>query len=169
MAVMVLLAVAHVCFWAVAVILGFRAGVTGAAGAGLVAVWLALIGTWIALVGYLSRTGWLTGPGVSTMPWLWVPTPALAITLVAVLAVPTLREALLGSVSVLPPVAIPALHSLRILAAGTVMKAWRGKLPRRIGFGVGIPDKAIDLVDEASSRLRMQVDSKPEQEPSAAE
>jgi hypothetical protein len=60
-AVMIVLAVAHVGFWAWALTLGVQAGVTGAAGTGLVTAWLALMASWTAFVGRLSRSGWLAG------------------------------------------------------------------------------------------------------------
>lgn len=45
----------------------------------------------------------------------------------------------------LPAAAVPALNALRVLAIGTVIKAGRGLMPRRIGYGVGIPDVAFGL------------------------
>ncbi|MCB1558246.1 MAG: ATP-dependent chaperone ClpB [Alphaproteobacteria bacterium] len=51
-------------------------------------------------------------------------------------------------------------HGVRILDAAIVAAA---QLSNRYITDRFLPDKAIDLVDEASSRLRMQVDSKPEE------
>ncbi len=51
-------------------------------------------------------------------------------------------------------------HGVRITDAAIVAAA---TLSNRYITDRFLPDKAIDLVDEASSRLRMQVDSKPEQ------
>ncbi|QQG35596.1 MAG: ATP-dependent chaperone ClpB [Micavibrio aeruginosavorus] len=51
-------------------------------------------------------------------------------------------------------------HGVRITDAAIVAAA---TLSHRYITDRFLPDKAIDLVDEASSRLRMQVDSKPEQ------
>ncbi|MFN3827322.1 MAG: ATP-dependent chaperone ClpB [Micavibrio sp.] len=51
-------------------------------------------------------------------------------------------------------------HGVRITDAAIVSAA---TLSHRYITDRFLPDKAIDLVDEASSRLRMQVDSKPEQ------
>lgn len=51
-------------------------------------------------------------------------------------------------------------HGVRITDAAIVSAA---TLSNRYITDRFLPDKAIDLVDEASSRLRMQVDSKPEQ------
>src|ERR1700710_1082345 len=50
-------------------------------------------------------------------------------------------------------------HGVRITDAAIVAAA---PLPNRYIPGRFLPDKAIDLMDEAASRLRMQVDSKPE-------
>lgn len=51
-------------------------------------------------------------------------------------------------------------HGVRITDSAIVAAA---TLSNRYITGRFLPDKAIDLVDEASSRLRMQVDSKPEE------
>ncbi|HEY0901927.1 MAG TPA: Clp protease N-terminal domain-containing protein, partial [Micavibrio sp.] len=51
-------------------------------------------------------------------------------------------------------------HGVRITDAAIVSAA---TLSNRYITNRFLPDKAIDLIDEASSRLRMQVDSKPEQ------
>jgi ATP-dependent Clp protease ATP-binding subunit ClpB len=51
-------------------------------------------------------------------------------------------------------------HGVRIVDAALVASA---KLSHRYITDRFLPDKAIDLIDEAASRLRMQVDSKPEE------
>ncbi len=51
-------------------------------------------------------------------------------------------------------------HGVRITDAAIVAAA---TLSNRYITDRFLPDKAIDLMDEASSRLRMQVDSKPEE------
>lgn len=51
-------------------------------------------------------------------------------------------------------------HGVRIADAALVASA---KLSHRYITDRFLPDKAIDLIDEAASRLRMQVDSKPEE------
>jgi ATP-dependent Clp protease ATP-binding subunit ClpB len=51
-------------------------------------------------------------------------------------------------------------HGVRILDSALVAAA---TLSNRYITDRFLPDKAIDLMDEASSRLRMQVDSKPEE------
>jgi len=51
-------------------------------------------------------------------------------------------------------------HGVRILDSALVAAA---TLSNRYITGRFLPDKAIDLVDEAAARLRMQVDSKPEE------
>ena len=145
MAVMIVLVTAHVGFWIWAVGMGLQAGTTGPLGASLVAAWLALMGTWAASVGQLARSGWLSGPGTASFPAIWISAPAVMVSLLALLALPAFREAWLGSVLLLPAAMIPTLNSLRILAIGSVLKAWRGQLPKRIGFGVGIPDLAFGL------------------------
>jgi hypothetical protein len=145
MPVMVILAAAHIGFWSWGVALAIQGCETGFAGAMAIALWLAVIGLWLAYVARLSLSGWLTGPGVAALPWLWVPLPPVLLTLVGLLLVPVLREAWLSVIMALPALALPALHSLRILAIGTVIKAWRGQFPRRIGFAVGIPDSLFGL------------------------
>jgi hypothetical protein len=106
---------------------------------------LAAIGLWLAYVARLSRSGWLTGPGVAAQPWLWVPSPPVILSLAGLVLVPALREAWIAVLAALPAFALPALNALRILAMGTVIKAWRGQFPRRIGLGVGIPDTIFGL------------------------
>ena len=145
MAVMIVLAIAHFGFWVWAVGMGLQAGTTGPLGASLVAAWFALMGTWAAFVGQLARSGWLPGPGATSFPAIWISAPAVMVSLLALLAFPAFREAWFGSVLLLPAAAVPALNSLRILAIGSALKAWRGQLPKRIGFGVGIPDSAFGL------------------------
>ena len=50
-------------------------------------------------------------------------------------------------------------HGIRIRDAALVAAA---RLSHRYISGRQLPDKAIDLVDEAASRLKMQIDSRPE-------
>lgn len=145
MAVMILLAAAHLAFWGWALSLGIGAGVAGIGGAALVVLWLCGIGLWAAFVGQTARSGWLAGPGLATQPALWISAPIVMATVLALLVFAPFREAWLGSLSLLPAIALPALNSLRILALGTVRKALRNQMPRRIGFGVGIPDTLFGL------------------------
>jgi hypothetical protein len=143
--VMGLLAVAHGGFWSWGLALGIQRGTMDATDGVLLAVWLIAIGLWLAFVARLSRSGWLTGRGVATHTWVWIPMPPLALTLFGFVFLPDMREAWLDAVSMLPATAVPALMSLRILAIGTVIKAWKGDMPRRIGFAVGIPDFMFGL------------------------
>jgi hypothetical protein len=145
MAVMLLLAAAHLGFWGWGVALGLEAGTIGPAGALALAAWLAAVGLWLAVVAHLSRSGWLPRPGVSTQPWLWVPSPPVMLSWLGLRFLPALRGAWLEALALLPAMAVPALNSLRVLAIGTVLKAAQGALPRRIGFGVGLPDLAFGL------------------------
>lgn len=145
MPVMILLATAHVGFWVWGVALGLDSGAIGVLGAIWVGVWLFAIGLWLAYIARISRSGWLTGPGVAFLPWLWVPSPPVILSLAGLLLVPLLREAWFAVLAALPVVAVPALNGLRVLAIGTVIKAWRVQFPRRIGFAVGIPDMLFGL------------------------
>jgi hypothetical protein len=142
---MLLIAAAHIGFWGWGAVLGLQAGAMDWPGAAALAVWLALIGLWLAIVGRLSRSGWLPGPGATTHTWLWVPAPTVTLSLIGLFLVPVLREAWFVALLQLPALAVPVLNTLRILAIGTVVKAWRGLMPRRIGYGVGIPDVAFGL------------------------
>lgn len=145
MPAMIFVAAAHIGFWSWGCALAMQGGTIGVAGAVAIAVWLAAIGLWLAYVARLSISGWLTGPGVGAMPWLWVPSPPVLLSFAGLLLVPVLRDAWLAVLSALPVIAVPALHALRVLAMGTVIKAWRVQFPRRIGFAVGIPDTLFGL------------------------
>lgn len=145
MPVMILLAGAHICFWGFGVALALQGGTLSLPGALAVALWLGAIGLWLFCVARLSVSGWLTGPGVASLPWVWVPSPPVLLSLVGLFLVPVLREAWLAVLAALPVAAVPTLHAIRILAIGTVIKAWRVQFPRRIGFAVGIPDALFGL------------------------
>lgn len=142
---MSLLAAAHVGFWAWGLVLGIGQGTMGLTDALALSAWLGAMGVWLVVVARLSRSGWLPSAGVHTLPAFWIPAPPLILSLIGVLFVPALREAWLDALSHLPAIAIPALNSLRILALGSVLKARRGDLPKRIGYGVGIPDLLFGL------------------------
>jgi hypothetical protein len=144
--VMGLLAVAHVGFWSWGLALGIERGTMEAKDGVFLAIWLIAIGLWLAFVARLSRSGWLTGRGIATDPWAWIPLPPIALTLFGFVFFPEARAAWLMAVSMLPAVAVPALMSLRILAIGTVIKARNGDLPRRIGYAVGIPDFVFGML-----------------------
>jgi hypothetical protein len=146
MPVMILLAAAHIGFWGFGVALALQGGTLGLPGAIALSLWLGAIGLWLAYVAQLSTSGWLTGPGVASLPALWVPSPPVLLSLAGLFMVPVLREAWLAVLAALPAVAIPALNALRILAMGTVITAWRAQFPRRIGFAVGIPDTLFGLL-----------------------
>lgn len=145
MAVMILLAVAHLAFWGYAVVLGWSTGVTEPIGVAMITVWLAFIGLWAGFVGALARSGWLAGRGLATFPAFWISAPVVTASLAALLAVPLFQTAWIGALSTLPVAALPALNSLRLFALGTVIKAVRGQMPKRIGLGVGIPDTLFGL------------------------
>jgi hypothetical protein len=146
MTVMILLAAAHLGFWGWGVALALLHGTLGLGGTLALALWLGCVGLWLAHVARLARSGWLTGPGVTTWPWLWVPSPPVLLSGAGLLLLPVLREAWQAALAALPVVAVPTLHALRILALGTVVKAWRVQFPRRIGFGIGIPDALFGLL-----------------------
>jgi hypothetical protein len=139
------LALAHCSFWGWGLGRGLQEGRLDAANGFAVATWLVGIAIWLVFVAKLSRSGWLLGPGVATHPWVWIPLPPLLLTLLGFVFVAALREAWLEALTLLPNIALPALMGLRILAIGTVIKAWQDHLPRRIGYGVGIPDLAFGL------------------------
>jgi hypothetical protein len=145
MPVMILLALAHISFWGVGISLAFQQGTIGVVGALAIAIWLVVVGVWLAIIARISRLGWLSGPGVNALPWLWVPSPPVIVSLMGLLLVPIMREAWMAVLIALPAIALPALNTLRILAIGTIIKAWRVQFPRRIGFGVGIPDMLFGL------------------------
>lgn len=145
MPVMILLAAAHIGFWGLGVALALQGGTLGLPGAISLALWLGAIGLWLAFVARLSTAGWLAGPGLASLPWLWVPSPPVLLSLAGLFLVPVLRDAWLAVLAALPVIAVPALNALRILAMGTVIKAWRAQFPRRIGFAVGIPDTLFGL------------------------
>jgi hypothetical protein len=142
---MIFLAVSHIGFWGWGIALGLRADTISPEGAIAVAAWLAAIGLWLGYVAGLSRSGWLSNLGVASLPWLWVPSPTVMVSLAGLLLVPTLHDAWFAALAALPAIAVPALHSLRVMAVGTVIKAWRVEFPRRIGFAVGIPDALFGL------------------------
>lgn len=145
MPVMILLALAHIGFWGVGISFAFQDGTIGVIGAIAIALWLLVVGIWLAIIAQLARSGWLPGPGVNALPWLWVPSPPVILSLLGLLLVPTMREAWMAVLIAIPAIAIPALNALRVLAIGTIIKAWRIEFPRRIGFGVGIPDMLFGL------------------------
>jgi hypothetical protein len=145
MPVMIVLAAAHLGFWGYGVALGLLGGTIGFTGAIALSLWLGAIGLWLINVARLSISGWLTGTGVASLPWLWVPSPPVVLSLAGLLLLPVLREAWLAVLAALPVVAVPALNALRVLAIGTVIKAGRVQFPRRIGFAVGIPDTLFGL------------------------
>jgi hypothetical protein len=145
MPVMTFLAAAHLLFWGSGVALALQEDTLSTLGAILVGLWLAAIGLWLVCVARMSRSGWLTGPGVAAMPWLWVPSPPVILSIAGLVMVPDLREAWIAVLAALPAIALSALNALRILAMGTVIKARRGQFPRRIGLGVGIPDTLFGL------------------------
>lgn len=145
MFVMIVLAAAHIGFWGCGIALALQGGTLDLPGAIALALWFGAIGLWLAYVARLSTSGWLTGPGVASLPWLWVPSPPVLLSLAALSLVPVLREAWLAVLAALPVIAVPALNVLRVLATGTVIKAWRVQFPRRIGFAVGIPDTLFGL------------------------
>lgn len=142
---MILLAAVHLGFWGWALALGLDQGTTSAGGALLVAGWLLSIGIWASFAAQLARSGWLARSGPATRAALWLSPPVVMATCIALFAFPQFRTAWIGSLSLLPATALPALNSLRVLALGTVVKALRGQMPRRIGLGVGVPDTLFGL------------------------
>lgn len=117
MAVMLLLAAAHVGLWGCGLALGLQTSAMDLTNGMALAAWLAMIGLWLLVVARLSRSGWLTGPGVVTQPWFWVPAPPVMLTLAGFFFLPILREAWFEALQSLPAVAVPALNSLRMPSA----------------------------------------------------
>ncbi len=99
-----------------------------------------LISTWLALSGvYLSR-GFL-----ESYPTLWLPfIPVLAV-LGMMLIFPSARRAMQILIDTVPVRWLVGIHALRILALGTLIKAWRGEFSLSFALWVGIPDLIFGL------------------------
>jgi hypothetical protein len=140
------LVLAHASFWVYGSALSLQRGTVDLSGISALTSWLALMGLWLLFVARLSRSGWLAGAGVRTLPWLWVPMPPVLLSLVGLVSAPALRDTWLAVLAALPLIALPALNALRIFALGTVVKALRNQFPKRIGLAVGVPDTIFGII-----------------------
>lgn len=131
-----------------AVELGFLAAIAwrGTARAGLVHAYL----LWLALYGIV--TGVLAARGAfvadALMPWvpgLWLQLVTIAVVVLPVLVFPGLRGAMHEATTAMPWHWFAGFHGLRVLAVGTLYKAWTGVFPAYFAVLVGIPDLLFGL------------------------
>lgn len=105
----------------------------------MLALW-GLISSWLALSGVYLSPGFL-----AVYPTLWLPFIPL-VPVIAVLAISaTARRALQVVIDTVPVGWLIGIHALRILALGTMIKAWRGEFSLSFALWVGVPDLLYGL------------------------
>ncbi len=105
----------------------------------ILALW-GLTSTWLALSGvYLSR-GFL-----ESYPTLWLPFVPVLVVTGMILVFPSARRAMQVLIDTVPVRWLVGIHALRILALGTLIKAWRGEFSPSFALWVGIPDLMFGL------------------------
>ena len=144
-----LIAGAHLAYWGGGAALAVRQGAMDVGGAIAITLWLAALTGWGLTVRRLSRSGWLATRALPSRPGLWLPSSSVMLTIAAILCVPPLLAALASAATAWPATAAVWLHGVRLLAFGTVVKARRGEIPRRIGYGVGGADTVFGALSIA--------------------
>jgi hypothetical protein len=120
--------------------------------------WLALLLTiligWGMFIGYQADRGVLSADRlVGWQAGYWLPYVPTAICLILVILVEPLRSALRRLVDETPGHWLTAIHMVRILAIGTLLKASVGLFPVKFAWCVGGPDLLFGLSAIAVSLL----------------
>jgi len=101
---------------------------------------------WALASAALAITGtYLSERFLRLLPGLWLPLVPMLAVLGAIGASREVRQSLLGVLDVTPPEWLVAVHALRILALGTLVKTLQGEFPLHFELGVGLPDLAFGL------------------------
>ena len=109
---------------------------------GLVVVLL----TWGIASGYWSSRGvYITPYFLGFSPGYWLPFVPVVITLILVMLAPALRQGLRVLVDNTPVRWLTGIHILRILALGSIIKAFNGLFPEKFAWYVGVPDLLFGL------------------------
>jgi hypothetical protein len=102
--------------------------------------------SWGALTTYLAVTGvYLTDRFLQMYPTIWIPFIPVAIVVIPALTFGSAREAVSQLIDATPTQHLIAIHALRILAFGTLYKAWNHTFSQSFAVFVGIPDLLFGL------------------------
>ena len=102
---------------------------------------LGLLGLWGALSVWLALTGiYMSAIFLAAYPTFWLPFIPVILALVPLLASGSLRTAVAALIDATPTHWIIGIHALRILAIGSLIKAWNGAFSMSFAIWVGIPD-----------------------------
>lgn len=139
----------------IAVIFGFlwfnvrrlhRRGVLSAEQRNQLALLIAILLLWGLLIGYLSSEGRFNSESFfAALPGYWLPYVPVIIVLTTMLFLAPLREGLRVFVDETPADWLSAIHILRILALGTLIKASNDLFPQLFAWYVGGPDLLFGL------------------------
>lgn len=105
----------------------------------ILAIW-AGISTWLALSGVYLTEGFL-----ATYPTFWLPFIPIIIVSLALIISETAWDAVRELIDATPMAWLVGIHALRILAIGSLIKAWQGKFALSFALYVGIPDLIFGL------------------------
>lgn len=115
---------------------------------------LVLLIAWGAITTWLGYHGfYLSKPFLASYPTLWVPFLPVVIVFTALMLSASARRAVDQLIDATPQTWLVGIHALRILAIGTLVKAWQGSFVVSFALWVGIPDLLFGL----SALLMMRV------------
>jgi hypothetical protein len=141
----ILVAVVFGAFWFMVSRLN-RRGSIDFAGRNALAVLLTMLLCWGMFVGYQADRGVFSADRlVGWQAGYWLPSVPTAICLILVSLVESLRNALRRLVDDTPAHWLTAIHIMRILAIGTLIKAYLGLFPAKFAWFVGGPDLLFGL------------------------
>ena len=99
-----------------------------------------IVSSYLSISGKYGSTFFL-----SLFPGFWLPLVPIMISLTAVVLFHDLRSGLMAMVDNTPRRYFVFIHSLRILAIGTILKANAGEFPVLFAYFVGVPDLIFGL------------------------
>lgn len=98
------------------------------------------VSTWLALTGVYQSRAFL-----EAYPTFWLPFIPVILCVIPYLFFARARRTVRALIDLTPIKWIISIHALRILAIGTVIKAWRGAFSMSFATFVGIPDMLFGL------------------------
>lgn len=98
------------------------------------------ISTWLALDGVYMSNEFL-----EAYPTFWLPFIPVVLVIVPLIFLVGARDAVRKLIDAMPISWIVGIHALRILAIGTIIKAWRGEFSMSFATWIGIPDLLFGL------------------------
>lgn len=113
---------------------------------GWITIFLFILVVWGGISTWLAFDGvYMSDELLEAYPTFWLPFIPVVLVIVPLALFVSARDAVRELIDATPISWIVGIHALRILAIGTIIKAWRGEFSMSFATWVGIPDLLFGL------------------------